>query len=455
MTPHTAPPMQLRVLDDAGCRNIHRAVLDILLKTGIDLQDEDTRRRLMDTGCRERANGFVSFPETVVERALAALPRRVMLYDRGGRPVVDTASPVPRFCPGVNCIDVLDHRTGEIRPCLLEDIARTARVCEGLEHMDMAANLGNPGDLPPEEQALASVRTLVEHSQKPVAFIGHDDAEVRRIWKFLAGEAGGWPALADRPFGLELTGPTSPLTLKGEACRRLRFAAERRLPVVNYPALFPGINGPMTLAGAVAQSSAEMLAGVVVHQTAQPGAPLISGSAVIPLDMRTVTLSYGSPEYLLAGLASADYLCYLGVPAWIGAGCSDAHLLDGQAYSEAAAGIFTTIFSGARLIHNLGFLSSGKTGSLELLVWCNELAGMAKRMARGVDVDAETLAVGVTLAAGESGDFLKHPHTKTHVRQEMWVPTLMQRFSQGTWRDRGATDARERIRGRLAELLKA
>ena len=447
------PKPRLRILDGSGCRRVHEAVLEILEKTGVNVQDDDTRHRLKDIGCRENRNGHVRFDKEAIQAALATVPERMVLFDRGGRKAVDTGDRTPRFCPGINCIDVLDHRTGEIRPCLLDDVVRTARVCERLENIDMAANLGNPGDVPVDRQAMASVRALVGHSQKPLAFIGHDEKEARQLWEVLAQEAGGWQALAAKPFALELTGPTSPLTIKAESCRRLRFAAEKCLPVVCYPALFPGITGPMTLAGAIAQSSAEILAGIVIHQMERPGAPVISGSAVIPMDMRTVNLAYGSPEYVLVGIAAVDYFHAIGVPTWIGAGCTDAHMLDAQAFSEAAAGMFLAVVSGTSFIHNLGFLSSGKTGSLEMLVFCDELAAMAKQVAAGIPVNADTLAVDVTTTAGLNGEFLKHPHTRSHVRSELWLPTLMQRFIFSTWRDQGGPSTQERVRDRLEELL--
>ena len=62
----------------------------------------------------------------------------------------------------------------------------------------------------------------------------------------------------------EVTIPVSPLKLGDEFCRRSKMAAERRLPVVCFPALFPGISGSLTMAGAIAQSSAESLAGHAV-----------------------------------------------------------------------------------------------------------------------------------------------------------------------------------------------
>jgi trimethylamine--corrinoid protein Co-methyltransferase len=419
----------------------------------MNVLDDDTRKWLKEKGCQESDDGYLLFDDQIVQRALSTVPSHMVLYDRNGNVAVDTGDVIPRFCPGINCTDVLDHRTGEIRPCLLDDISKTARVCQKLTHIDVIGNLGNPSDIAFEEQAFSAVRVLVENSIKPLPFIAHDDIEAFRIWEYLSEVAGGWESLSAKPFAFDLTGPTSPFILKKEACHRLRFAARNCLPVVCYPALFPGVTGPMTLAGAIAQSAAEILAGIVIHQLERPGSPVISGSAIIPMDMRTVNLSYGSPEYILVGLGAVDYFSDIGVPTWIGAGCTDVHTFDSQAASEVGMNILTAVLSGTPFIHNLGYLSSGKTGSLEMLVLSDEIAGMSYRIAQGIPVDDDSLGVDVSLDAGKTGKYLTHPHTKKHVRTEMWIPSLFQRFDRGDWRQSGSKTLVERIGEKLRDLL--
>jgi len=453
MSMHHKKKLQLRVLSEEDSRQIHRAALQVLRETGISVQDEDTRRMLKDKGCRESDDGYLLFDEDLVLQALSTVPSKMILYDRNGEVAVDTADVIPHFCPGVNCIDVLDYKTEEHRPCLLDDISKTARVCDQLAHIDMVASLGCPSDVPPDEEALATVRAMIEQTRKPIAFTGHDEIEASEIWAYLAEVAGSWEALSAKPFGLELTGPTSPLKLGDEACRRLRNAAKERLPVVCYPGIIPGVASPMTLAGTLAQSAAEILAGIVVHQLEGPGAPVISGSAILPMDMRTGSLAYGSPDYSLACLAAVDYFNDIGVPGWIGAGCSDAHTANAQAAAEAGMNMLAAVLSGTSFIHNLGYLSSGKTGSLEMLVLCDELAGMSCRIAAGTTVTEGTLGVDVIRRAAKTGSYLSDEHTLKHVRTEMWLPALFQRASWESWRESGSKKMCERIREKLMALL--
>ena len=450
---NTPSHLHLRVFSADAIDKIHAAVLRLLRKQGVNVQDQKTRKQLIKSGCRESPDGLVLFDTDLINSVLEKVPGNVMFFDRNGQVALDTGGGDLKFAPGLNCVDVLDYKTDKVRPCLLKDVVETARVCDALPNIHMAANLGNPSDVTFEDQARAAVQALIENTRKPIMFIAHDDIEAAKIWGYLAEVAGGWEVLSAKPWGLDLTGPTSPLTIKPEACRRLVFAAHKQLPVVCYPCLFPGISGPMTLAGAIAQSSAEVLAGIVIHQTACPGAPVISGSAVVPMDMRTVTLAYGAPEYALVSLAAIDYLQAIGIPTWIGAGCSDAHRLDAQAISEATMNMTAAALSGTSFVHNLGYLSSGKIGSLELLVLCNELAGMAQQLRTGISVNTDTIALDTIIDRSKNGKFLTHPHTKKHVRNALWIPSLFQRFGRSRWQESGASTTAMRIKERLQEIL--
>ncbi len=446
-------PPRLRLLAGEDCARVRSAAFRLLEEVGVQVDDTKAREELKRAGARQDAAGRLRLSEQTVLRALEKVPRRLVLFDQDGRQAVDTADQVPRFGLGINCLRTLDWRTGEQRSCTLADIRETARLCEKLPNIDLTGSLGNPNELPAAEQALAAVRALAEGTRKPLAYTAHDEEEGRAIWGWLAERAGGWQALADRPFALDLTGPRSPLLLGSEACRRLAFAARRRLPVVCYPALLPGANGPVTLEGALAQSTAEILAGLTVHQLAGPGSPVLTGSSILPMDLRTGGIAYGSPEYAMAGLAAAELFGDLGFPTWTGAGCSDSHVVDAQAAAEAGMNLHLAVLSATAFVHNLGFLAGGKTGSLEMLALCDELICSARRLAAGLTVNEENLAVEVSVRATAQNSFLSDEHTLAHMRRSMWSPALFRRSSLEDWQRAGSPSLQDRLRARLHELL--
>ncbi|WP_306115608.1 MULTISPECIES: trimethylamine methyltransferase family protein [unclassified Roseovarius] len=446
--------LRLRLVDQQQVTMIHDAVLKILSEIGVVLEHEATRAMLIaDHGCRLGDDGYLRMPPDLVERALGTVPPAIRLYDLNGNLKVDTSSRVTAYCPGHNCVRVLDWRTGTLRPCTLQDIRETARLCEALPNLSMSCSLGYPGDIPAEDEAVETVRTLFAHCTKPAAILAHDEHIQARILSHLSELVGGYGNLADKPVALELMGPISPLRLPGEFCERIINAARHHLPIVCYPATFPGMSSPISVAGAIAQSSAEAIAGIVIHQLTEPGAPIMSGSAVLPMDMRQADLAYGAPEYMLNGLGAADYFSFIGVPSWVGAGCSDSHAFDAQAAAEAGANMAIAALAGTPFVHNLGFLSGGRTGSLEMLALCDELIGWSNQMAAGCAVDADAVAFDVVKRAAPDNSFLTDPHTQDRYLGENWYPAMFERSDAEAWLENGGVDLQARIRGKLSQVL--
>lgn len=444
----------LRLLDQSATDDVHAAVKDILWSIGAFYDHPPTVNLLVrEHGCKLDDRGFVRIPPELVDQALSTVPRKVTLYDLNGQVRVDTSSKVSSYCPGHNCVRVLDHTNGALRPCVLEDVKNTARVCDQLSNLDMTCALGYPSDVPPEDEAVEATRAMIENCSKPAAILAHDDKIQTRIWSFLAEVVGGWENLAEKPVALELMGPVSPLKLPDELCLRISNAARWRVPIVCYPATFPGMSSPIRVAGAIAQSSAEAIAGIVLHQLTEPGAPVLSGSAVLPMDMRQANIAYGSPEYMLNGLGAADYFNAIGVPSWIGAGCSDSHQFDAQAAAEAGANMAIAAISGSSFVHNLGFLSGGRTGSLEMLVLCDELVGWSNHMAGGVPVNTESLGVDVIKRSVDDNSFLTDPDTQDRFLTENWYPTLFERSDADAWMEAGSRDMQTRVRDKLRDIL--
>ncbi len=452
--PAEKPPrrMRLQTIDAQGADDIFEGVLEILQTVGMLVEDAEARALLTSAGCREE-EGRIFYPPDLVRRTLETIPPRITFFNQDGDLAFATDDATARFGTAVNCVQVLDPRTDVYRPCLLSDISDHGRLQERLPNIDFAAALGYPSDIDAEAEALASARTLLEVTRKPIFFTGHDEHGVRAIWDEMAARVGGMGHLADKPIGLDLIGPISPLKLGGETCQRLLMAARLHLPVVCYPAIFPGMACPLTLAGAITQATAESLAGIVISQLVAPGSPVMSGSSVMPMDMRRADMAIGSPEYTLAGLGAADVFHHLGVPCWTGSGCTDAHDIGPQALAEASASLQATTTSSTALTHNLGVLSSGRTGSMEMLVACDELAAMARKFGAGIEVTRDTIATDVIARAALDNNFLTDPHTLARYETEMWIPDLFQREGIENWQEAGQPDLRARLKEKTLSLL--
>jgi trimethylamine--corrinoid protein Co-methyltransferase len=200
----------------------------------------------------------------------------------------------------------------------------------------------------------------------------------------------------------------------------------------------------------MACSNAGHLAGLIVAQLVSEGAPVALCTAVpFTLDMRTMVVPYADPDCKAFGLEMSRYY---NLPSFNWGGMTDSKLLDGQAVMEAALTLFAATLNGGNLIHDIGYMESGLTGSLELVAICDEIISWLKDYMKELEISEETLALDVIHEHALSGDFLGTEHTVRHVR-EGWQPQLVDRQNFEQWSQKGATSLEERALEKLKEIL--
>ena len=141
------------------------------------------------------------------------------------------------------------------------------------------------------------------------------------------------------------------------------------------------------------------------------------------------------------------------MPSWGYAGTTDAQIPDEQAVFEAGLETFIAAMAGSNLNHDVGYMDFGRTGSLELMVILDEIIDQIRRMAQGIPVDDEMLALDAVREVGSEGDFLTHPHTLKHLRQTQWRPRLISRMGYEEWRSDDGTSLRERSQKKLQDIM--
>ena len=74
-------PLQPRisVLSEEGVKAIHKATLEILEETGVEMQDPQGRELLLEAGARE-SNGRIKIPEKLVDEAISSAPSLIPIY---------------------------------------------------------------------------------------------------------------------------------------------------------------------------------------------------------------------------------------------------------------------------------------------------------------------------------------------------------------------------------------
>jgi trimethylamine--corrinoid protein Co-methyltransferase len=459
------------MLSHEQCHVIHRASLEILRRTGVQVHHDGAVELLRETDAvivdddgsaaprtgsgQGSAGALVHLPAGLVEWALKQAPSRVALCKRGSDQVVaPLEGRAVNFGPGSDCPNYLDPRSGQRRPFMAADVMDCLHVCDALPEIAFVMSMGIPSDLGAANVYRQQYALMLEHTTKPAVFVCDDRADCEAIAAMAAAAAGGMERLRLNPTLLLYSEPTTPLQHSETATGKLLYMAEEGLPIVHSPAPMMGGTAPVTLAGGLALGNAEVLSSLVIHQLQQPGSPFVYGSGLHHMDMKTSISVYGAPEFQLARVAVAEMGRFYGLPTWGYAGHSDSCVMDEQAAADADFSVLIALLAGHNLVHDVGYLEGGLTTSPEMIVFTDEVISMMHRFVAGLSLDAESLALDVIHRVGPGGDFLTAKHTLSHFR-ELWQPTLWDRQRADAWSATGAKRLGDRLRDRTMSLMES
>jgi trimethylamine--corrinoid protein Co-methyltransferase len=293
---------------------------------------------------------------------------------------------------------------------------------------------------------------MLEDTIKPIVFVTNDRSSCQRAIDMAAAVAGGYEALREQQHILLYSEPSSPLQQSATAVDKLLLMAEYELPVVHSPGPQMGASAPITMAGGLVMSLAEILSSLVLHQLKRPGAPFVFGAGIHHMDMSSTQICYASPEFQLTKAAVAELGRWYGLPTWGYAGCSDAKVMDEQAAVEATLSVIMAKLSGTNLIHDVGYMESGLTGSYEMIALTDELVAMADGMMKGVDVNENTLLIDDIDRVGPGGNYLASDYTLKRFR-EFWYPGLLDRKRRQLWLKKGGTTLGQRLNAKVLDIL--
>ncbi len=442
--------IQYRRLRPEQCEKLHDASLEVLSRTGVRLHLPEAVDLLRSAGASVSDGNLVRIPAALVERALSTAPKQVTLHDRHGQPALFLEDRRCYYGPGSDCLFIVDHRTGERRQAILQDVVEGVRVCDALSHIDFVMSMFMPADVDPHSSDLHQMAVMLGNTSKPILFVTNEFTGCVAAVAMAEAVAGGADALRKRPFVACYVNVTSGLRHNQEALQKLLFLAEKGLPALYIPLVTAGMTGPVTLPGSMAALNAGTLAGVVLSQLKREGAPVVvPGSGLVITDMRTLVTPYCSPDG--KGITH-DMGHHYDLPVFGLGGASESKLVDQQAAVEAALTLLVETLGGANLIHDLGYLESGLSGSLAQLVICNEIVGWLEHFMAPVEIDDETLALDLIDRLGPEGNFIESKHTLAHFR-EHWYPDLFERGNYERWQAAGAKGLGERAAERVEKIL--
>jgi trimethylamine--corrinoid protein Co-methyltransferase len=427
------------------CEKIHVATLEILERTGVDVHDEKAREILAKAGAK--VDGIrVRVPEHLVNWALETAPKRMTLYDRNGKVAIRAWGYNSYFGGGSDCLNILDHRTGQRRRPKLTDVRDAAIVQDALPEIDFVMSMFLPEDVDQRIYDRYQMEVMLNNTTKPIVFVTPDFEGTKAAVEMCEIVAGGAESFQRRPFATCYINVTSGMIINQEALQKCMYLAEKGLPLLWIPLNAGGVNSPVTTAGCMASMNAGILLGVVLAQLVREGVPVaVPGWNGGPYNLKTMVGNYVLADEQGVPTSMGKYY---NLPVFGLGGSTDAKVLDQQAGGEVVLSLMTALIHGANIVHDVGFMDSGLMGSLQIMVMANDWLGFLRAATAGVLVNDETLALDVIDELGPTGNYLNHEHTFRHFR-EPFYGKLLEKGDFASWEAKG----RPTMEGRAAQEI--
>jgi trimethylamine--corrinoid protein Co-methyltransferase len=443
----------LQFLSPQEIDSIHQTSLQILTEVGVRIEDREMTEKLQDCGCTFEGQR-VKFTSPLIDAALEQVHNEVIFGSRSGKQLhVKEGSVFTHTGGSIPCIYDLD--SGRKRDATLTDLRDLIRLMNTLDYLDMPGALVCPQDVPGPMSEIRQFEMLLRYSRKTISGIGVSSArqaryiiELYRVLADAAGDSGHFP-LANAGVS-----PESPLYYPQEIVDIMKTFIAAEIPLVPLVAPIVGLTGPMTIAGGLAQMNASMLAFSVMAHLINPRTPIIYGARLMFANMRTGCSLMGLPEMGLAGACAVQLARHYGFPSDVyGLGASAAAFDNQLGYEKAVNGILP-LLAGANIISGFGLMTSGLMSAHEQLVIDNETYAMLHRVAQGVTVTPDRLAVEVIANVMAGENFLEQEHTLKYLRSgEVFQPQLGFAGLWDEWEDQGRKDIRNRAREEVRRRL--
>ncbi|MFN0113873.1 MAG: trimethylamine methyltransferase family protein [Paracoccaceae bacterium] len=433
------------ILSEENLVRIEDAADRILAEVGIEFRDDPAAighwRR---AGAKVDANptgGRVRFERGMLREILKTAPAEFTQHARNPKNSVRIGGRNVVFSPAYGSPFVMDLDQGR-RFGTMEDFANFIKLAQSspwLHHS--GGTICEPTDVPVNKRHLDMVYSHIRYSDR--AFMGSVTAEERSEDNIeMARILFGRDFVDANCVIMGNVNVNSPLLWDGTMTRSLRAYARANQCAVVVPFILGGAMGPVTNAGAIAQSLAETMAGCALAQLERPGAPVIFGNFLSSTALRTGSPTFGTPEPAIGSMVIGQLCRRLNLPLRCSGNFTTAKLPDAHAMTEATMSMLAAVHCGANFIlHSAGFLDGLLSMSYEKFVMDTDLCGALHTYLDGVTVDDNQLAEGAFAEVGPGNHFFGSAHTLANYETAYWESEIADNRPFEQWELDGSHDA--------------
>lgn len=443
----------MELLDEEALVRIEDAAETVLEEIGVAFVENPAALELWRQAGADVKGERVHIPRGLARQLCATAPERFTQRARnpersveiGGKKMVLAPVYGPPFVRGFDGA----RRYGTIED--FQNFVRLAYMSPNLHHS--GGTLCEATDLPANKRHLDMLMAHMVLSDKP--FMGSVTEPERakhsvEMCEILFGQE----VVEAGPVMTSLININSPLTFDRTMMGALEVYAAANQATIISPFIVGGAMAPVSVAGTLTQILAEVLAGVAYSQMIRPGAPVIFGAFVTSIDMNSGAPTFGTPEASQILWGAGQFARRLKLPFRSGGGFCGSKIPDAQAGYESANTLNAALAGGVNfMLHACGWLEGGLVASFEKFILDADQLGALQRLAEGIVVNDETLALDALREVGPGGHFLGCDHTQRHFREAFWRSDVLDYRPFETWEADGAHDSRYFARNRAQHLL--
>lgn len=429
-------------LSPDGERKIHNAALDALEFIGLADAPQSGIDYMVNAGVVLGDDRRLRFPRSLVEDALAAANKNVILHGRDHKHDLDLSGNRVHFGTAGAAVHIVDVLNNEYRDSKVQDLFNAACIVNELDNIHFLQRPMVCRDIVDNrEMDYNTIYACCAGTTKHVGTSFTEPSFVPDAIEMLHTIAGSEAAWRERPFVSNSNCfVVPPMKFATESCQVMEACIEAGMPVLLLSAGQAGATAPAPIAGAIVQAVAECLAGLVYVYSIKPGHPCIFGTWPFVSDLRTGAMSGGSGEQALLTAGCAQMHRFYDLPGGAAAGIADAKVPDMQAGWEQAMSNVMAGLTGLNMVYEAAGMHASLLGfCLESLIIGDDLLGQAMRCVRGIEVTEDSVSLEVikrTCLEGP-GHFLGSDQTLSLMQTEYIYPSLADRSSPKEWVELG------------------
>lgn len=416
-------------------KQIHEASMRLLARTGMKFLHPDAQEILKRHGINVDGEGVARFTEEQLMYWVNKAPSHVRLYAPDEKHNVILGGDRSEAAPCTGCPTVSDQE-GNTRKATMEDYIKLVKLFEANPKYNINGHaIVFPNDIPVEHAYLLMHYAAYTHSNKSLLIGMGTYQDCEDMLQMGAAAAGSREKMEAYPNMMTIVNVDAPLRLDKKMTETLISFARYRQPVMVACCDMAGTTAPITLAGAIAQTNAQLLSVIALVQMVSPGCPVMYGAVSTTADLRNGSIAMGAPEAAIYCKYTAKLAKFYGLPCRGGGTETDAKTVDVQAGYESMMNYLVSRQSKINLIlHSAGILDGFLTMSYEKVITDFEIMDYVDRLLEDVTLGEDRIPEDLMDEIGHDGQYLTEEHTFEFCRKEPLTPALALRGSNGDWK---------------------